>query len=190
MCAPVLGRLQRRAEPQAGAKGWIGVTLPEGVRRRRAQRLHALCAGGGVFILRRARGSHWIVDRQSAPLILKYGTEAQKRFTSRACRGEASFIGMSEPWSLASTWPALRRAPRPMKRLCAEWPEDLTTNAHHCQYMIALVRTSAAARQAKACPRSSSICLCRASPCAPSRICRATAISARCFRQRNSAPTR
>ena len=44
-------------------------------------------------------GSHWIADRQSGPLILKYGTEAQKRFyLPRICKAEAFFcIGMSEP---------------------------------------------------------------------------------------------
>ena len=43
--------------------------------------------------------AHWIADRQSAPLILKFGTEAQKQFyLPRICRGEAFFcIGMSEP---------------------------------------------------------------------------------------------
>src|SRR6185295_8173886 len=42
--------------------------------------------------------AHWIADRQSGPLLLKYGTDAQKQFyLPRICKGEAFFcIGMSE----------------------------------------------------------------------------------------------
>ena len=43
--------------------------------------------------------AHWIADRQSGPLLLSYGSEAQKeRFLPPICRGESFFcIGMSEP---------------------------------------------------------------------------------------------
>ncbi|HBK00284.1 MAG TPA: acyl-CoA dehydrogenase [Delftia acidovorans] len=84
---------------QLGEKGWIGVTLPReyGGGGRSAFTRYVLveeylACGAPV-------GSHWIADRQSGPLILKYGTEAQKRFyLPRICRGEAFFcIGMSEP---------------------------------------------------------------------------------------------
>ena len=42
---------------------------------------------------------HWVADRQTGPLILRYGSEAQReRFLPAICRGEVSFsIGMSEP---------------------------------------------------------------------------------------------
>jgi len=44
-------------------------------------------------------GSHWIADRQSAPLLLRYGTEAQRlAFLPGIAKGEIFFgIGMSEP---------------------------------------------------------------------------------------------
>ena len=82
-----------------GQRGWLGLTLPTqyGGAGRSAMARYVLVeellnAGAPV-------GSHWIADRQSAPLILKYGTEAQKRFyLPPICRGEAFFcIGMSEP---------------------------------------------------------------------------------------------
>ncbi len=43
--------------------------------------------------------AHWIADRQSGPLILRYGNAAQKaKYLAAICRGEAFFcIGMSEP---------------------------------------------------------------------------------------------
>ena len=44
-------------------------------------------------------GAHWIADRQSAPLLLRYGTEEQRlAFLPGIARGEIFFcIGMSEP---------------------------------------------------------------------------------------------
>src|SRR5437868_8534670 len=82
-----------------GARGWIGMTWPKqygGSERSMVERYvvteELLAAGAPV-------GSHWIADRQSAPLLLRYGTEEQKRrFLPPIARGESYFsIGMSEP---------------------------------------------------------------------------------------------
>jgi alkylation response protein AidB-like acyl-CoA dehydrogenase len=127
-----------------GAKGWIGVTLPKeyGGGGRSAFTRYVLVeeylnAGAPV-------GSHWIADRQSAPLILKYGTEAQKRFyVPRICRGEAFFcIGMSEPNAGSDLASVKTRAVPNEKGWVLNGQKIWTTNAHNCQYMIALVRTS------------------------------------------------
>ena len=89
-------------------------------------------------------GSHWIADRQSGPLILKYGTEAQKRFyLPPICRGESFFcIGMSEPDAGSDLASVRTRATRTDTGWTLTGQKIWTTNAHHCQYMIALVRTS------------------------------------------------
>ncbi len=89
-------------------------------------------------------GSHWIADRQSAPLILKYGTEAQKQFyLPRICRGDAFFcIGMSEPNSGSDLASVRSRATRNGLGWVLNGQKIWTTNAHNCHYMIALVRTS------------------------------------------------
>ena len=44
-------------------------------------------------------GAHWVADRQSGPMLLRFGTEAQReRFLPAIVRGELAFaIGMSEP---------------------------------------------------------------------------------------------
>ena len=129
---------------QLGAKGWIGVTLPQeyGGGGRSAFTRYVLVeeylnCGAPV-------GSHWIADRQSAPLILKYGTEEQKRFyIPRVCRGEAFFcIGMSEPNSGSDLASVKSRAVPNDQGFLLNGQKIWTTNAHHCQYMIALVRTS------------------------------------------------
>ena len=129
---------------QLGEKGWIGVTLPSeyGGGGRSAFTRYVLveeylACGAPV-------GSHWIADRQSGPLILKYGTEAQKRFyLPRICRGEAFFcIGMSEPGAGSDLASVKTRAVPNGKGFVLNGQKIWTTNAHHCHYMIALVRTS------------------------------------------------
>lgn len=129
---------------QLGEKGWIGVTLPReyGGGGRSAFTRYVLveeylACGAPV-------GSHWIADRQSGPLILKYGTEAQKRFyLPRICRGEAFFcIGMSEPGAGSDLASVKTRAVPNEKGFVLNGQKIWTTNAHHCHYMIALVRTS------------------------------------------------
>ena len=127
-----------------GAKGWIGVTLPKeyGGGGRSAFTRYVLveeflACGAPV-------GSHWIADRQSGPLILKYGTEAQKRFyLPLICRGEAFFcIGMSEPGSGSDLASVKTRAVPNDQGFLLNGQKIWTTNAHHSHYMIALVRTS------------------------------------------------
>lgn len=129
---------------QLGAKGWIGMTLPTeyGGGGRSAFARYVLVEeflnfGAPV-------GSHWIADRQSAPLILKYGTQAQKRFyIPPVCRGEVFFcIGMSEPNSGSDLASVKTRAVPNDQGFVLNGQKIWTTNAHHCQYMIALVRTS------------------------------------------------
>ncbi len=127
-----------------GKQGWLGITLPTeygGAQRSAFARYvlveEFLSFGAPV-------GSHWIADRQSAPLILKFGTEEQKRFyIPPICRGESYFcIGMSEPNS-GSDLASVRSTATPN---AAGWSLNgqkiWTTNAHNCHYMIALVRTS------------------------------------------------
>jgi alkylation response protein AidB-like acyl-CoA dehydrogenase len=88
--------------------------------------------------------AHWIADRQSGPLILRYGTEAQKDFyLPRICAASAFFcIGMSEPDSGSDLASVRTRAVRCDGGWRLTGRKIWTTNAQHCQYMIALVRSS------------------------------------------------
>jgi alkylation response protein AidB-like acyl-CoA dehydrogenase len=129
------------------ARGWVGLTFPVeyggGGRSAFARFVLAeelLAAGAPV-------SAHWIADRQSGPLILKYGTEAQKRrYLPRICRGEAFFcIGMSEPEAGSDLASVKTRATRTPGGWRLNGQKVWTTNAQRCDYMIALVRTSGAA---------------------------------------------
>lgn len=129
---------------ELGRRGWLGITFP------------AEYGGGGRSPFARyvlveeflnfgaPVGSHWIADRQSGPLLLKYGTEEQKAFyLPRICRGEAFFcIGMSEPNSGSDLASVKTRATPNAGGFLLNGQKIWTTNAHNCHYMIALVRTS------------------------------------------------
>jgi alkylation response protein AidB-like acyl-CoA dehydrogenase len=90
--------------------------------------------------------AHWIAERQSAPMILRYGTEAQKRFFVPAvCRGELFFaIGMSEPQAGSDLASVRTRATPTASGWRLKGQKIWTTNADHSHWMIALVRTSGA----------------------------------------------
>ena len=125
-------------------RGWVGITLPAQYGgagmdpfRRFVLVEELLSAGAPV-------AAHWIADRQSGPLILRYGTEAQKAaYLPKICRGEAFFcIGMSEPNSGSDLASVRTRATPASDGWVLNGQKIWTTNAQHCQYMIALVRTS------------------------------------------------
>jgi alkylation response protein AidB-like acyl-CoA dehydrogenase len=130
-----------------GEAGFLGLTLPKafgGQERGPFARFvvveELLAAGAPV-------GAHWIADRQSAPLILNFGTEAQRQFyLPRICRGEALFcIGMSEPGSGSDLASVRTRAERTADGWLVNGQKIWTTHAMHSDYMIALVRTSGSA---------------------------------------------
>lgn len=132
---------------ELGRKGWLGLTLPReyGGAGRSPHARYVLVEeflNWGAPV-----GSHWIADRQSAPLILKYGTQEQKRFyIPPICRGESFFcIGMSEPNAGSDLASVKTRATRNDAGWLLNGQKIWTTNAHHCHYMIALVRTSGSA---------------------------------------------
>ncbi|CAG9179425.1 acyl-CoA dehydrogenase family protein [Cupriavidus respiraculi] len=127
------------------ARGWVGITLAPrhgGAGLDPFSRFvlveELLAAGAPV-------SAHWIADRQSGPLIERYGSAAQQaRYLPAICRGDAFFcIGMSEPDAgsdLASV--GTRATPAAGGGWRLNGRKIWTTNADRCHYMIALVRTS------------------------------------------------
>jgi len=135
-----------------GREGLLGLTLPtqyggggRGPFARFVVVEELLAAGAPV-------AAHWIADRQSAPLILAYGTEEQRRdYLPRICRGEALFcIGMSEPGSGSDLASVRTRAERTKAGWRLNGQKIWTTHALHADYMIALVRTSGTAEDRNA----------------------------------------
>ena len=130
-----------------GKAGLLGLTLPRaygGAERGPFARFvvveELLAAGAPV-------AAHWIADRQSAPLILNFGTEEQRQFyLPRISKGEAFFcIGMSEPGSGSDLASVRTRAEPTDEGWLLNGQKIWTTNAPQSDYMIALVRTSGSA---------------------------------------------
>lgn len=126
------------------ARGWVGVTLPARYGGAELDAFSRYVLVEELLAVGAPVSAHWIADRQSGPLIEKFGSEAQKDFyLPRICRAQAFFcIGMSEP-NAGSDLASVTTRARPHG---AGWllngQKIWTTNAQHCQYMIALVRTS------------------------------------------------
>lgn len=135
-----------------GQAGFLGLTLPaeyggggRGPFARFVVVEELLAVGAPV-------AAHWIADRQSAPLLLNYGTEEQRRnFLPKIAKGELFFcIGMSEPGSGSDLASVRTRATRTDKGWLLNGQKIWTTTAMTSDYMIALVRTSGAASDRQA----------------------------------------
>ncbi|MBB5150263.1 acyl-CoA dehydrogenase family protein [Ureibacillus thermosphaericus] len=127
-----------------GEQGWIGMTWPKkygGQERSTIDRYilteEFLASGAPV-------AAHWFADRQTGPLLLRYGTEEQKQFfLPKIARGECYFaIGLSEPNSGSDLASVRTRAEKVEGGWIVNGQKIWTSNAHVCHYMVTLVRTS------------------------------------------------
>ena len=127
-----------------GAQGWIGMTWPKkygGQERSTLDRYilteEFLAAGAPVAV-------HWFADRQTGPLLLRYGTEEQRAFfLPKIVKGECYFgIGLSEPNSGSDLASVRTRAEKVKGGWVVNGQKVWTSNAHLCHYMVTLVRTS------------------------------------------------
>src|SRR5256886_5265485 len=137
------GGFDREFSRRVGARGWIGMTWPKtygGHERSFLERYvvmeEMLAAGAPV-------SAHWVADRQSGPLLLRFGTEAQRqKFLPAIARGELAFaIGMSEPDSGSDLASIRTRAERVAGGYRVNGTKGWTSHAHISDYMIALFRT-------------------------------------------------
>ena len=144
---PGLGMASPR-DPEFSAKlaarGWLGMALPKrygGGDRTAAERfvvVEELLRWGAPV------GYHWVADRQSGPMIARFGTEGQKqRFLPAICRGEVSFsIGMSEPEAGSDLASVQTRGERVDGGWNLTGTKLWTGGAHLNDWFVVLCRTS------------------------------------------------
>ena len=126
-----------------GERGWIGMTWPKeygGAERTFFERYvvteELLAAGAPV-------SAHWIADRQSGPLLLRFGSEEQKaKYVPDIARGRSFFsIGMSEPNTGSDLASVRTTAVQEGDSWRINGTKLWSTDAHRNHFIIALVRT-------------------------------------------------
>lgn len=128
-----------------GEKGLIGLALPEAAGGGGRSYFARFVLAEELLVIGAPTSAHWVNDRQTAPLLLRFGTpEQQAKYVPRMLSGEALFcIGMSEPDTGSDLASVRSRAVRTEDgRWRLNGRKIWTSNGHVAHYMCALVRTS------------------------------------------------
>ncbi|TDF83812.1 acyl-CoA dehydrogenase family protein [Pseudomonas sp. H9] len=128
-----------------GEKGLIGLALPKEAGGGGRTYFARYVLAEELLVIGAPASAHWVNDRQTAPLLLRFGSAEQKaKYVPRMLSGEALFcIGMSEPDTgsdLASV--RTRAVLTDDGRWLLNGRKIWTSNAQYAHYMCALVRTS------------------------------------------------
>ncbi|HVS62062.1 MAG TPA: acyl-CoA dehydrogenase family protein [Thermoanaerobaculia bacterium] len=125
------------------ACGWVGMTFPKQYGGHERTFLERYVVTEELLAAGSPCGAHWVADRQSGPLLLRYGTEEQRqRYLPPIVRGESYFcIGMSEPDSGSDLASIRTRAEKVDGGWSLSGTKIWTSWAHHCHYIIVLCRT-------------------------------------------------
>ncbi|MBI3967165.1 MAG: acyl-CoA dehydrogenase family protein, partial [Chloroflexi bacterium] len=127
-----------------GQRGWIGMTWPRRYGGHERTGLERFVVAAELLAAGAPVAAHWNTDRQTGPLLLRYGMEAQRlRFLPDIIRGECFFaVGLSEPDAgsdLASIRAAARREGDAWRLTGRKlW----VSHAHFAHYLVVLCRTS------------------------------------------------
>jgi hypothetical protein len=143
-CLGMAAEHDRSFTEKMAERGWVGMSIPArygGPEHTAVDRFivveEMLRAGAPV-------GAHWVADRQSAPTILRFGTEEQReRFLPAIARGELAFsIGMSEPDAGSDLAAVRTTATRTDGGWLLNGTKIWTSNAHQNDWFIVLCRSS------------------------------------------------
>jgi acyl-CoA dehydrogenase len=134
---------------RVGAKGWIGMTWPKKYGGRERSFLERFVVTEEFRVANAPVRLHFVADRQSGPILLKYAPEHVKaEILPRICRGELCFvIGMSEPGSGSDLFAAKTKATKVDGGWKINGSKIWTSNAHIADYMLGLFRTSPSTKQ-------------------------------------------
>jgi alkylation response protein AidB-like acyl-CoA dehydrogenase len=134
---------------KVGARGWIGMTWPKQYGGGERSFLERYVVTEEMRVANAPVRLHFVADRQSGPMILRYGSEPiRAEVLPRICRGEVCFaIGMSEPNSGSDLFAARTRATKAEGGWLINGTKVWTSNAHQAHYMIGLFRTSPASKE-------------------------------------------
>jgi acyl-CoA dehydrogenase len=134
----------REFSRKVGAKGWLGMTWPKKYGGHERTFLERYVVTEELRVANAPTRLHFVADRQSGPILIKYAPEHIKmKVLPAICRGECCFaIGMSEPNSGSDLFAARTRATKTDGGWLINGTKIWTSNAHQADYMIGLFRTS------------------------------------------------
>ncbi len=134
---------------KCAAEGLIGMTWPRAYGGEERSFLERYVVTEELLAVGAPTRAHWVADRQSGPVLIRYGTDEVKHdVLPRIVKGECYFcIGMSEPDSGSDLFSVKSRAVKVEGGWRVDGRKLWTTNAHQSHYMIALLRTAAATKE-------------------------------------------
>lgn len=147
---------EKRAEGYSGAdpafsralgeRGWIGMAWPKQYGGGERSMLERYVVLEELLVAGAPCGAHWVADRQSGPLLLRFAQEPIKQaLLPQMARGELFFcIGMSEPNSGSDLASIRSRATKDQDGWLLNGSKIWTSGAQMAQYMIGLFRTGPA----------------------------------------------
>ncbi len=141
---PGLNRHSPDFSRKCGEQGFIGMTWPKEYGGRQHSFLERYVVTEELLAVGAPVWAHWVADRQSGPVLLRYArSEIKRDILPKIVRGECYFcIGMSEPDSGSDLFAARSKAERTDGGWRINGRKIWTSNAHRSHYMIALLRTA------------------------------------------------
>lgn len=144
-CDSWLSKADPEFSRKLGQQGWLGMTWPKQYGGAERSALERYVVTEELLAFGAPVAAHWFADRQSGPLLLRYGTEEQRRkILPGIVRGEIYFaIGLSEP----NTGSDLASISTTAKKVDGGWlvngSKVWTSGAHYSHYMVTLCRSTA-----------------------------------------------
>ncbi|TNE34989.1 MAG: acyl-CoA dehydrogenase [Alphaproteobacteria bacterium] len=128
---------------ELGKAGYIGMLWPKEYGGHERDPLERYIVLEELLAASAPVGGHWIADRQTGPLILRFGTEEQRRkYLPGMAAGEIyACIGLSEPNSGSDLASVRTSARKTDDGWLINGQKIWTSGAHHSHVMLALVRS-------------------------------------------------
>ena len=133
-----------RFSAELGRRGWLGMTILVEYGGRGASPLDRYVVTEELLAAGAPVAAHWIADRQIAPSLMRFGTEAQRRrYLPGIAAGTVFFgIGMSEPDAGSDLAAVRTRADRVDGGWELTGTKVWTSGAHHAHAFFALARSA------------------------------------------------
>lgn len=129
---------------RVGAAGFLGLTIPKRYGGHELGHLHRYAVTEELIAAGAPVAAHWTADRQVAPSLLTYGTEAQReRLLPKIVAGTLySSIGMSEHGAGSDLAAVATKATQTDGGWLLSGTKVWTSGAHHAHQVVVLARTS------------------------------------------------